>query len=367
MKRITATLLVVLLLLCGCKKSDQPMVTTLPEATVEETTTVPETTVEETTVEETEPPMLYRNPFTGALLEEPFMARPYATVINNIYEAQPLHGVGQADILYEITAEGGGSITRMLAIFSDISQVEKLGSIRSSRTYLIDISKAYDALFVHSGGSDYAYSKLRSEGINNLDGLYASTKYFYRDQDRLSAGYALEHTLFSSGDRIIELTKEKGYTTTYEELVDFGLQFDEEAAVSGESARTIKAYFFSKGGKGTFFEYDSELGTYSAVQHFYGKYDRDLKDANSDETLEFKNVFFLYSVTTSDGYRMFAQLTGEGTGYYALDGQIVPIRWSRATEEDPFVYTLEDGTPLTLGVGKTYVGILPTGSPVEFE
>ncbi len=366
MKRIIAMLLIVLLLLCGCKKDTQPTVTTLPE-TEPTVVTTEETTVPETTTEETEPPILFRNPLTGEPLEEAFYARPYAVVINNIYEAQPLHGVGQADILYEITAEGGGSITRMLAVFSDISQVEKLGSIRSSRTYLIDLSKAYDAVFVHAGGSNYAYNKLSSEKINNVDGLSASSDYFYRDQDRRSAGYALEHTLFTSGDRVIRLTEQKGYSTSYEEPVDFGFLFDEEATISGETANRVEAHFYSKGGKGTIFEYDSTLGTYSAIQNFYGKYDRDLKDANDEQTLEFKNVFFLYSVTTSDGYRVFAQLTGEGTGYYAMGGKIVPIKWSRETEEDPFVYTLEDGTPLTLGVGKTYVGILPTNSPVTFE
>ncbi len=365
MKRLTV-LLLALVLLCGCKKNDQPFVTTVE--TTEAETTVEETTEAETTVEETtEAPVLYRHPLTGQPLEEPVMARPYAVVINNIYDAQPLHGVGQADVLYEITAEGGGGITRMVAVFSDISQVEKIGSIRSSRTYLIDISKAYDAVFVHTGGSEYAYSKLKKENIDNLDGIYASSAYFYRDKDRLNSGYALEHTLFSSGDRIIALAEQKGYTLQYEEPLDFGLSFDEEAAIKGETAQKIESHYFSAGGKGSIFQYDSENGTYTMVQRFYGSYDRDLKDGNDEKLLEFKNLFFLYSVTTSDGYRMFAELTGEGTGYYALDGKIVPIKWSRETEEEPFVYTLEDGTPLTLGVGKTYVGILPTGSPVEFE
>jgi hypothetical protein len=60
-------------------------------------------------------------------------------------------------------------------------------------------------------------------------------------------------------------------------------------------------------------------------------------------------------------------LVGSGKGYFACGGKIVPILWSRNTETAPFVYTLEDGTPVELGIGKTYVGIIPKGSPVEYK
>jgi len=55
-------------------------------------------------------------------------------VINNIENAIPQSGIGQADVLYEFVVEGG--ITRMLAIFNDYDNLEKVGSIRSCRTLL---------------------------------------------------------------------------------------------------------------------------------------------------------------------------------------------------------------------------------------
>jgi hypothetical protein len=131
-------------------------VTTLPaqiptEATeiptTEAPTTVPPTTVPPTT----EPAVLYRNPLTGEPLDAPLTNRPFAVVINNIRAAQPLHGIGEADMLFEIVAEGGGSITRCLALYGDPAGVEKIGSVRSARTYLINLARAYDAIFVHAG------------------------------------------------------------------------------------------------------------------------------------------------------------------------------------------------------------------------
>ena len=41
----------------------------------------------------------------------------------------------------------------------------------------------------------------------------------------------------------------------------------------------------------------------------------------------------------------------------AIDGQIVPIKWRHDDLNSSFVFTLEDGTPVTLGVGHTYVAI----------
>ena len=85
------------------------------------------------TPEPTPTPKLYRNFLNGELLDEPDYTRPVAVMINNIVFAQPQCGVSDADIVYEVLAEGG--ITRMMAIFSHIENAGVLGSIRSIRPY----------------------------------------------------------------------------------------------------------------------------------------------------------------------------------------------------------------------------------------
>jgi hypothetical protein len=37
---------------------------------------------------------------------------------------------------------------------------------------------------------------------------------------------------------------------------------------------------------------------------------------------------------------------------------MIPILWSRSDSAAPFVYTLADGTPLTLSVGNSYVAVI---------
>ena len=46
---------------------------------------------------------------------------------------------------------------------------------------------------------------------------------------------------------------------------------------------------------------------------------------------------------------------------------MIPIRWSRADETEPFVFMHEDGTPITLGEGNTYIAILPLDGLLEVK
>lgn len=369
MKRLVALLLAAMLLLTACAKTPAPTdpSTEPTETTPTETTTEPDTQPTETTQT---PEAQYHNPLTGEPVEEPVMSRPYAVVMNNIYDAQPMHGVGQADIFYEYMVDSlSGGITRCLALFTDISQVEKIGSVRSARTYNISLARSYQALFAHAGGSTMADTQLKAGVVNDLDAGKASSEYFYRDQDRLSAGYALEHTMFTSGEKLMAYAQELGYHAQLPQPYDVGLTFDDSTELKGDRAYEITVRFHSEGGKGSFFTYDPQAGTYTMVQEFYGQHQRDFIDANTDEQVQFRNVLVLRAKSTldSDGYHIYTQLTGEGTGYFARDGKLVSILWERPTEDDPFTYTLEDGTPITLGVGKTYIGIVPPESPFQYQ
>ena len=64
--------------------------------------------------------------------------------------------------------------------------------------------------------------------------------------------------------------------------------------------------------------------------------------------------------------RLTVKLTGSGT--YFCGGKCVPIQWSKADRNSQFVYTLQDGTPLTMGQGNSYVCIVsPKRSTLTYE
>ena len=70
--------------------------------------------------------------------------RPYAIMINNIDVSLPQSGVSQAEMIYEAQVESG--ITRLMAVFQDVDNIEKIGSIRSARHYYIDFANDNDAI-----------------------------------------------------------------------------------------------------------------------------------------------------------------------------------------------------------------------------
>ncbi len=375
MKQLFCLALAACLLLCACAQPNQspttepptsePIVTSEPTKATEPPTDPPTTPP----TDPTDPPVVYTSPLTGQVLDAPMTSRPYAVMLNNIKDAMPQHGVSQANILYEIIVEG--SITRCMGIYSDIASVEALGSIRSARKYYVDIAQSYDAIYVHAGGSNEAYNYMSSIKCDHIDGVKGvnASQYYYRDQARKDAGYSLEHTMFITGQKAVEYATYRKCTLTRDEEISYGLQFDMDTQIVGTAANQVKIYFnmsskLSSSTKYTKMTYNAEDGLYYAYQH-----GGDYVDGNTGKTIAFKNVLVLKAKTTTQADKTLrtVELTGSGEGYFVCNGQLVPIQWSRESLYQPFVYTLENGTPLTLGVGSTYIGIIPTKGLVVYE
>ena len=88
-------------------------------------------------------------------------------MFNNLKKALPQIGVGRADVIYEIVAEGG--ITRMMGVFQDLEGVGELGSVRSARDYYVNLALGHDAIYIHAGGSPQAYEAFNSWGVTHID------------------------------------------------------------------------------------------------------------------------------------------------------------------------------------------------------
>ena len=245
-----------------------------------------------------------------------------------------------------------------------------IGPVRSLRTFFTSIAASYDSPTIHCGGSVKGLQGMHDfnnklKNWEHIDQRF-NGDFFYRDKERRSQGYALEHTLFTTGEQLIEALAKKEFDTVSDTEVSYGLQFADEVTLGGETANTVTVTFTGK--KTTTLTLDAATGLYKASQ-----YKKDHIDGTTGETLAYRNVLVLTSPQkrSNDGYyvRSYYTLTGEGEGFFACDGQIVPITWSRKSVNDPFSYSLADGTPITLGVGKSYVAIIGNKSPagVKYE
>ena len=361
-RRVSALFLALLLLLSlpACGGKEPPVEAEKP--TVDMTPVVKDPPAVEPPVEEEvyEGPW---NPLTGLPCETDLSnARPYAIMLNNLQKALPQYGVAKADIIYEVPAEGG--ITRMLGIFTDITDLGNVGSIRSARDYYVQIARGHDALYVHAGGSPGAYDLIANAGIDSIDGIKgAYNAIFWRDATRKAvAGY--EHSLFLTASEL-KAYAEENRTMTHRDGYVPSLTFAADGTPDGEAAANVKVTYYS-GGKTTAFSYDEAAGGY-LVSQYNGKY----VDGQTGEQLLRENVLVLFcninKIAGDSAGRLSVDIVGSGTGYFACGGKYTEICWSKSTATSEIVYTLADGSPLTLGAGTSYVCVAPLGASASFE
>lgn len=364
------TLVVVLICFAGPADNTPPTTTVAPPTTTvapPTTTVAPTTTVPPTT----EAPLLYKEPLTGVAIAVPNTNRPVAVMLNNIKGAMPQHGVSQAEILYEVLAEGG--ITRCMGIFQNISNVADLGSIRSARKYYIDVALGYGAAYVHAGGSEEALAYLSQLKGMDLNGQMGENNEFYYDENRVAAGYPSSYSYFTTGKKVVKFADRLGVSLQLDAEPSFGLVFDDEKTLTGEAAGKVTVYFNMGGNPGawtksTTLTYDAESKHYFAEQH-----GEEYVDGNDEKQISFRNILVLKAATqlqtgaAGEAGLLTIETTGTGEGWFLRDGQKVAITWSRASVNEPFVYKTADGEVITLGVGSTYCAIVPTNSTTVFE
>ncbi len=324
-------------------------------------TVILKTTEEETTEEEVVVPTLPENmnPLTGLECDPALKGkRPIGVMFNNIKAALPQVGLSKCDIIYEVLAEGG--ITRFEGLIHEYANAGNLGSVRSSRPYYVNLARAYDALYIHAGGSDLAYSVMNSSGIDHFDGVkgnfYVNGELlFWRDQGRLNSGYSLEHTMFVSGNDIAQGVIDRNIRSDLKDQGYKAFNFDPAFAGigSGQSATYIKIpqsyYYVSE------FNYDAENDVY-----LHSHYGTKHIDGATGEQIKTTNVFVLFTaqrIIDNYGCRE-VTLTGEGSGYYFNGGEYVSLTWKRANDDAPFQYFAADGSELKVEQGKSYVALV---------
>lgn len=307
------------------------------------------------------------SPLSGLPIGEQWLnRRPVAVILNNLKEALPQMGQSQADIIYEVPAEGG--ITRMLAVYQSVEGVGKIGSIRSARPYYLELALGHDAIFIHAGGSEDAYASIRQWGVAALDGVrgpYLSNQengnLMWRDPER-KKNYSLEHTVVTTGEAIIQ--RFAGYTNLRQEHKKgyvYEMDFTEDGTPSGGfSANHLQVPFsFYKTGE---FQYDPQSGLYLIEE-----YGEPFIDGNTGEQVGVTNVVVLKTSirNTWDSLgHMAVDLSGGGTGYFACGGQAIDLLWSKDYPDGQLLYTDQEGNPIIFGAGRTYVCIVPLDSQV---
>lgn len=361
-RRCTSLLLAGLLMLplaaCGKKDPGEASSPPPPEPTV--SVIVP---VEP----EPEPEFPYYNPLTGeGLYDDISEKRPIAVMFNNLRKALPQIGVGQADVIYEIVAEGG--ITRMMGVFQDLEGVGDLGSIRSARDYYVSLALGHDAIYIHAGGSPQAYEAFSKWGVTHIDfvnGPYGNM--CWRDPDRRKTA-GLEHSLLTSSEKVLEQMPSR-FTLEHKEGFAVGWAFDKEPPAGEKQQVSQLTVPFSKYKTGHF-TYDSAQNRYLIEQHIDGA-DEPYVDGRTGEAVAVSNVLVLFTdvgvIKGDDKGRMEVRTTGTGDGLLLRDGALYEITWQRDKRTDCYSFLDKAGKEIPLNVGPSYINIVSAKAEVTWE
>lgn len=278
------------------------------------------------------------------------IGRPLALVIDNTGKGRPQSGLLEAGVIYEVPVEGG--FTRLLAIYYH-GKPGKVGPIRSTRPYFLEIGQEYDAVHVHYGGSDAALKMVSKDEWPSIDGLNNSS-IFWRSRLREAP-----YNLYTSNDRLRDA------------LVKF--KFEREANL-------LPRLFFLPG-KGPE-EWDNgealsiHFGKYSKVSYVYDTEkqaylrfmgDNPHKDADNGEQLAAVNVLVQYvSKEVIDSQeRLDLEIIGSGRAMVYTQGHCVEGIWRRSTQDNRTYFLDSSGEEIPLTPGQSWIEIVPLGTKVE--
>lgn len=302
------------------------------------------------------PEGMVKSTLTGKYVDEKIAKkRPYAVMINNIEYAARFHsGLSKASIIYEAKVEGG--ITRLMALFEDVSKLKKIGPIRSARHYFVSVASEYDAIFVHFGHTKFALKKIDKLGVDNLSGLSGyGGMVFYRDKN-----IKAPHNAFTSKKGLEAGLKRLKYRKNHKKDYQGHFQFYDQDTDLAEGKDANKVSIKFSGYASPYFKYNAEKKLYYRYQ--YGK--KHMDTANNKQ-LSFKNIIiqFVDDEPIVKGhpkdYRTINFEKASGKGRYITNGKSIKIRWEKNEKTGYMKYFNEDGSELVINPGKTYVALYP--------
>lgn len=297
-------------------------------------------TKDETVKEET-----YNFPLTGNKTDESdaIETRPVAVVVNNHPKARPQSGLNEADLIYELLAEG--DVTRFLAIYQS-GKPEAIGPVRSARDYFIELAEGYDALFVAHGWSPKAKEMLQSGSIDNINGISYDGTLFNRASNRKAP-----HNSYISYENIEKGAEMNDYAMEQKtEPLSF-LSESEIKEIKGEQAEKVTVHYGNR---------YSATYEYSQSDESYTRYNdhEQTVDYETNEPIALDNIFIVeanHRVVDDDGRREI-DLSSGGHAILLQKGLVQHIKWEN--KDGRIVPKLADGQAGFVH-GRTWIHIIP--------
>ena len=365
MKKIFLLLLCMLVVLAGCAKATTTSASASPTGAESTNTAIPATSViasEITTPTPASPtpsPTVSPTPLptptpvfdpaisltSGRKTDKPY--KPVCVMIENMPQARPQTGIGQADIVYEMYVENC-SMTRFMCVFNDVLP-KNVGPVRSARVYYVDIADEYKGAFVFFGGSMYGeadiYKRLKKSTfeavINGITG--PGGKYFWRIKQR-----SVPHNVYTNLVTISNLMKAALPPQRH-------FEFDANAVYTGDDINTINLVYTKQTVNDTYI--------YDPVKKNYKRYiaNKPMMDDLTKTQVAVTNVIVQHTkLSFSNDFKghIAIRLIGKGNAEIFIAGKLIKATWEKTATTSPTRYFDENGSDIKLLPGNTWVQVV---------
>lgn len=299
-------------------------------------------------VEQTPEPEVTLWPLTGHPAGDDPAATSRAALsakVENSAQARPQSGLEYADLVWEEMIEGG--YTRYNAVYH--SQIpEEVGPIRSVRPMDVGISGPLQGILIYSGGIKDFENLVTQRGLHGYN-EDTSQGALYRVRWR-----RMPHNLYLSVPAALE--KHGKDLQAPQQLWAYPVDGAQPTATAkGTPAAQLQINFPTVycgwAWNGQRWQ-RSDMGQVTA--------------ARNGTPVQADNVVIMQVQVQPTPYRdpagatvMETIMSGQGSGWVATDGKLVPIKWSKDADDSPVKLAEEGGAEVTLKPGQTWVELLP--------
>ena len=290
--------------------------------------------------------------------------RPIAVMFPIDKEAQPQYGLSNVDVFYEIIEEG--NMSRQMGIIQDWQNLERIGNIRSIRSYFVYEALEWDPIIIHYGGPiDYTKDILTRSDVDNINGVGGVLGSDYGCFYRVPAGSKSEHTAYTDAEHIKEAIKKAGFQAEHRRAY-----YNSKHFTFAQERNTLVQYDDSVSAakvdmKESFPVTRSAL-TYNAQDGKYYKtiYGEPQCDAETDEQMAFDNILIqrAHAEARQEGssyLRVRIEEDGKD-GFFITGGRMIHVTWEKGEGNDykPTTFYDDNGNEIQLNKGKTMIFII---------
>jgi len=277
---------------------------------------------------------------------------PLAVAIENHPDSRPQSGLDKASLIYETPTEGG--ITRFLAMYVE-NDAEKLGPVRSARTYFLDWLSEFDGIFAHCGGNADALALIGPYGIKDLD-EFTYPFLYWRTYDRYAP-----HNLYTKTKNLWQKAQDYNWNTK----VDYvpWLFKNDPSLEKRPTKQEINIRYANYAFRVTY-QYDRQNNSY--LRFIAG---RPHIDKETQKQLSPKNVAVMWVKTwplydPEGGWHI--ETIDSGPAKVFLDGQVIEGSWKKESRNARTKFYDSQGKEVIFNRGQTWIQVVPQGTEVTY-